>query len=105
MGTLHVHDECDHNGCAAIHYAANEGHVQVCKLLLHARAHVDAQDDDDWTPLCLAAESGHVEVCRELLEARANLNIPDEDLRTPLWWAQKRRRQGVVALLLKHMSQ
>jgi len=101
-GPLQVHNECDENGCAAIHHAANEGHAQVVKLLLSARAHIDAQDDDDWTPLCLAAESGHIEVCRELLEARADASIPDEDLLTPLWWARRRQHEGVVALLLGH---
>jgi ankyrin repeat protein len=53
----------------ALHYAAQEGHVKVCRMLMEAGAVVGAQTPQQNTPLHLAAAKGHVEVCRILMKA------------------------------------
>ena len=49
--------------------ASYQGHVEVVKVLLEARADKDKATDDGATPLYVASQEGHVDVVRVLLEA------------------------------------
>jgi len=48
-------DAVDTRGWTALHWAAQEGHPEVCLALLHSRANIDATDSEGHTPLQLAA--------------------------------------------------
>lgn len=70
-------------GWAPIHYAAAEGHLDVCALLLEAnKGDVNVASPDHSTPLMLAAEEGHLHVVRLLLsflDADLHLRRKDDD--------------------------
>lgn len=57
----------DNSGWTPLHYAAFEGHTEVCRVLLEAGAKVDQTDNDGKAPLMLAAQEGHVSLVKELL--------------------------------------
>lgn len=48
----------DNSGYTALHYAACNGHVDVCKMLIQVGANVDAQTRGLATPLHKAAAAG-----------------------------------------------
>jgi hypothetical protein len=60
-----------------LHWAAQEGHLAVVKVLVKAGAEVDAQNRFDRTPLYLAAWYGHFEVTYWLWRRGANKYILD----------------------------
>mmetsp|Transcript_25269 Transcript_25269/g.84338 ORF Transcript_25269/g.84338 Transcript_25269/m.84338 type:complete len:1908 (+) Transcript_25269:100-5823(+) len=56
----------------------NEGHVELIRLLIHARASLDgASSAGGRTPLAEAAKNGDAHICRILLEARADIHARD----------------------------
>jgi ankyrin repeat protein len=87
-------------------WCAQNGHVDVCRLLLEARAEVDARNSRCGTPspqmsfvqvhslvsfcisqsspLILSAIQGHLDICRLLIEARANIDAKDSECVTHL---------------------
>ncbi|KZV62943.1 ankyrin [Peniophora sp. CONT] len=47
------------DGQTALHYAARQGHSEICRVLLDHVALVDATDNDSYTPLQRAEKEGH----------------------------------------------
>ncbi|XP_010550914.1 PREDICTED: tankyrase [Tarenaya hassleriana] len=69
----------DANKRGALHFAAREGRIEVCKYLLEElKLDVDTKDEAGDTPLVHAARQGHTEMAKYLLEHGANPNIPSE---------------------------
>src|SRR5688572_15767942 len=53
------------DGLTALHAAAEVGNVEIARMLIAAKANVDAKSRiGGYTPLHIAAGSGHVEVVR-----------------------------------------
>jgi ankyrin repeat protein len=50
------------NGWTPLHAAANEGHLNVCKILIESGAEQYPKSNDGKTPLELAAQESHTEV-------------------------------------------
>ena len=69
-GQTPLHEACDSNG-------PHEGHLGCARLLLEARAHVDAEANIQpfgmGTPLHMACYNGHLDLARLLVEAGADL--------------------------------
>ena len=59
--------------------AANNGHIEVVKLLLENGADVTIATESGITPLNSASGGGHVEVVKLLLEKGADLTIAIEE--------------------------
>jgi hypothetical protein len=57
-----------------LHAACHNGHAEVVKALLAARARVHARDANRNTPLMLAACNNHVDITEQLVEAGADVN-------------------------------
>ncbi|CAG2199093.1 ARMS [Mytilus edulis] len=77
-------------GWTALMFAASEGHVEVCQLLLENRCNKDITSNvGGWTALLFAALRGHVEACQLLLENRCNKDITNSDGYTALHLAAK----------------
>lgn len=72
------------NAYTPLHYAAYNGHVEVCRLLLKANASIETNTCADQSPLSLAAQKGNPEVCRLLLEKGADTEAIDSSAWTPL---------------------
>ena len=87
----------------ALHSAAENGHLEVVRLLLEAGAFCDqATTDDGTTPLILAALEGHLEVARLLLEAGASCDkAATDDGSTALIQAAEDGHLEMVHLLLE----
>jgi len=56
-------------GWTPLNWAADEGHVDVVRLLLEKGADVAVANSNGWTPLNLAASNGYIDVVRLLLES------------------------------------
>eukprot|EP00401_Gymnodinium_catenatum_P042764 CAMPEP_0117543712 /NCGR_PEP_ID=MMETSP0784-20121206/45201_1 /TAXON_ID=39447 /ORGANISM="" /LENGTH=226 /DNA_ID=CAMNT_0005340497 /DNA_START=165 /DNA_END=846 /DNA_ORIENTATION=- len=92
-------------GLCPLHAAARQRCVALCRLLLSARACVNAaiSAHGGWTPLHCAAAAGDVACTRALLAARANPECQDELHRVPLELAVRARSESVQEALLSQM--
>ena len=81
--------------------AAQNGHADVCKLLLKNRAEVDSICSEmSMTPLLIAARNGHTDVCNLLLDNSANIEATNKQDETPLFMAARHNHPKVCKLLL-----
>ena len=65
---------CNPKCAAALMSASFEGHVEIARLLLAAKAHVDRTNHHGYTPLIVAAMQGHAAIVDVLVEAGAWLD-------------------------------
>lgn len=65
-------------------YSAQYGSEPCTLLLLEARAHVNARDEDGLRPLHFGAASASFEVCEILLSHGAEWDVLDDDGRRPI---------------------
>jgi serine/threonine-protein phosphatase 6 regulatory ankyrin repeat subunit B len=86
-------DDASDDGISPLIAASSEGHLEVVKLLLAAKAMVDAKDQDQTTALMAAAARGHVDVCKELVAAGASVNEQNADGHTALMFAYNGKNQ------------
>merc|ERR1712003_192426 len=70
---------CDEHGWAPLHYGAQSGEVELCRLLLRYQGDANAALPDLSTPLMLAVEEAHISVAKLLLEEGALTKCKDED--------------------------
>lgn len=89
------------NGFTPLHHACSRGHLKVSEMLLLKGASVSAATTDGLeTPLHMAAYHGHLSICALLLKNGADPNASGADGESPLFFASRRSRSEVVALLL-----
>ena len=69
--------------------SAQDGELDVTRLLLNAGANVNVIKHHGGTPLHLAAEEGHAEIAKALADAGANVEMLDDvscpSCAQPLW--------------------
>ena len=99
--TVHGKD-AKHNNWTPLHYASENGHLEIVQFLLSNGAEVDAVDSDNVTPLLHAASRGHVpvDVVEALLDRGANINHQNNDKITPLHYAALGNLLPVVKILI-----
>lgn len=95
-------DGKDCYGLSPLHYAANTGYLNVCRLLTKAGANVElacggSTCRSGWRPLHFAAHAGHHDVLKLLLQVGASVVATDGCGRSPIAHA---RSQEHVDLLL-----
>lgn len=90
-----------HSAATALHFAAQHGDLECCRLLLDARAEIDAQDIRRFTPVMMAALYGHEHIVNFLNERRCNVNMAAYNKRTALHWASERGSLKCCESLLK----
>lgn len=94
----------DETGFTALHISAGQGNLEIVKLLLSARADINAVDHGTRsTPLHLAVTAGATEVVLALLEAGAKVDVQSNE-GTPLYVAAMIGRLPAVRLLLDYNS-
>jgi ankyrin repeat protein len=81
--------------------AADNGHLEVVKLLLEKVADITVANHNGWTPLNSAADSGHLEVVKLLVEKGADITVANHNGWTPLNSAADSGHLEVVKLLVE----
>src|SRR5688572_17994212 len=76
-------------------YAARDGHLEVARILIAARADVNLADANGITPLIMAIVNNRLDVARLLMEKGADIHAADWYGRTPLWAAIETRNMDV----------
>ncbi|KAF5186406.1 Ankyrin-1 [Thalictrum thalictroides] len=85
----------------AIHTAAREGMVNICKFWINdLKLEVDPKDAKGYTPLHCACEGGHLSTAEYLLKKGADPNIRNDRGFTPLHFAAENGREELLRLLL-----
>lgn len=87
-------------GQPPLHSAAEEGQLDVVKMLLGMDADLSQQDENGRTALMYAAEEGQTSVVQLLVEKGAKVNQQDKNGRTALSYAAGERQTEVVRFLL-----
>jgi ankyrin repeat protein len=80
-------------------WAAQEGRINIIKLLLQTETSVDDMDAKGRTPLSRAAENGHEAVAELLISKGADINAGNAG-RTPLLHAVEKNHEEVAKLLI-----
>ena len=83
----------------ALHQAAWNGHLDVCRLLLDWGAKVDPLDEWKETPLHLAAWAGHLSVVKLLVERGADVRLKNDFGQTASDVARSDRKEDVAEWL------
>ena len=81
--------------------AAQDGKLEIAKILIEYCADVNCRDLIGWSPLHKAARNGHVDVVRLLLDNGADVNALQRNHQTPLHIASLNGCLEVVLLLLE----
>ncbi|XDV20890.1 hypothetical protein PO909_026096 [Leuciscus waleckii] len=87
-----------------LHCAAEEGHKEICHILVQAGANLDMCDVEQRTPLMYACENNHLETVKYLLKAGASTGHKDMRGSTCLHLAARRGHTGVLQYLLSMAS-
>ena len=99
-----TNDNCttdDHYRDTPLIYAADNGHVEVVRVLLEKGADIEKTNAYQQTAIHGAAWYGYLEVCRLLLDLGAKLDRLDKWTDTPLHYAARKGHLLVVKLLLE----
>jgi ankyrin repeat protein len=95
---MRVHDK---RGNTPLHFAAENGLLEVSQILLERNADVNSQNNHGSTPLLLASEFGHPDVVQLLLGHNADLYLRDADGDTPLHCAAVGGQVEVARILIE----
>lgn len=88
------------NGEYPIHIAAQEGHSEICRLLVNYDGWDTADKYNEWTPLFHAARNGHASCVKVLLELGSRVGVTDETGKQAVFYAAWYGHPKCVALLL-----
>lgn len=77
----------DYTLVSPLMYASYTGFADAVRLLIKARADVNAANNHKVTALMYAAGEGYTDIVDILIEAKADVNAQDEDGRTALMYA------------------
>ncbi|KAL5010629.1 hypothetical protein ScPMuIL_012934 [Solemya velum] len=97
-----VRFEPDRDGRTALHYAALNGYVDVCKLLIEYHCDMDAQDILGFTPLHRAVSKGDLEVMSVLLIEGCDVDLQDKHGNAALHEGAWSGFSQSLELLVKH---
>jgi ankyrin repeat protein len=86
-------NDVSEDGITSLIAASSEGNAECVKLLVEAKADVNAKDKDGTNSLMAAAARGHLEVVSALLPAGANVNEQNADGHTALMFAFNGKNQ------------
>lgn len=85
----------------ALHFASQENHTEIMKILIEAGSVLDAKSGIGRTPLHLASLRGNNEAVRILADHGASINCQDEDMYTPLHYASEFGNLESAEILVK----
>lgn len=85
-----------------LHYAAEQGHVGVVKLLIEAGCKIDAETGDGVTALHVAVIKNYIDIVKILINSGSNVNHKTYDSMTPLHFAASRGFLDLVKILVSN---
>ncbi|CAK61788.1 unnamed protein product (macronuclear) [Paramecium tetraurelia] len=85
----------------ALHFASNEGNLNIVDILIKHGATVDALTKFSRTPFFLTVMQNFIECANVLLQHNANINSQDKDGNTPLHIASQMGSTDMIAFLLE----
>ena len=88
------------NGYSLLHWAAQEGFIDIAKLLIAVGADLNLKDDCGFSSLHKAVGENHVDLVRLLIDNGAEVDIRDDTFSTPLFIACSYGIQLMVDLLI-----
>ena len=91
-------------GRTCLHAAAQNGHLDICRLLIDEGAQLEAKEGEDMTPLYLAARGGHVEIVRLLCDCGADVEAHSYEGWRPLQYAAYHGHISVVKELIEERN-
>ncbi|XP_025831490.1 ankyrin repeat domain-containing protein 39 [Agrilus planipennis] len=98
-------DKRDAAGYTALHYAARNGFLDVCQLLIQNGADINAiTKSGNATALHRACSAGKITVVKYLMEKKANCELQDNDGKTALHRAAESQNMDICKLLLDSCS-
>ncbi|XP_071142171.1 uncharacterized protein [Mytilus edulis] len=86
-------------GGTALMYAASEGHLEICRLLIDRGCKIDITNFRG-TALMYAAIGGHLEICRLLIDRGCKIDITNRYGQTALMKAARGGRLEICSLLI-----
>ncbi|VEN64744.1 unnamed protein product [Callosobruchus maculatus] len=89
-----------HTGYTALHYAARNGQLDVCKLLIENGANINAVTNGGVTALSRAASTGNKDIVEYLLSKDADPFVKDSDGKTALHKAAENGHAHICRILL-----
>lgn len=92
-------------GYTPLHYAAGQGHTELCELLIRFGADPDALTENLDSPLHLAIKNGRIGVVEVLLKYHARLDIKNKSGLTPLQQAEHPGNREIANLINQHISE
>jgi len=91
------------DGHTALHWAAYRDDLEMARLLIGARADLQAKTRvGDVTPLLLAAKNGSASMIELLVKAGADVNTPNSNGTTPLMLTAAAGKSDALKVLLAH---
>ena len=83
-----------------IYYAARDGHLNLCELLVEKGTDVNLEDKYGQTCIFYAIREGHYDVVEFLIRHGANVNKNDKKKQTPVSYAMKNGKDKIAELLI-----
>jgi ankyrin repeat protein len=96
--------EVNQPGWTALHYAADNGSLEVISLLLEHSAYIDAESPNKTTPLMMAVRSGKIYAVKLLLDEGADINLKNDKGLSALDFARVYEQKTIEEGLLYRLS-
>ncbi|MDO8302135.1 MAG: ankyrin repeat domain-containing protein, partial [Sedimentisphaerales bacterium] len=93
------------NGDTPLHAASHLGNVGLVKMLIAARANIEALNDYGQTPLQYAAAFGNKDIVVELLKAGADIKRKNPAGLDTVTIAEKTKNQEIADILKNHTKE
>ncbi|MEK1829568.1 ankyrin repeat domain-containing protein [Priestia megaterium] len=74
----------DEGGYTMLHWATQEGHLEVIRFLISRGSSIHLEDEEGFTPLYIASGEGYIEIIEWLIKNGADIEVKSNDGVTPL---------------------
>jgi ankyrin repeat protein len=87
-------------GFTPLHFACQNGHEEIVKILIDKGADVNQATEKGFTPFYIACQNGHEEIVKLLIDMGADVSQTTKDGCTPLYMACQNGHEEIVKLLI-----
>ena len=94
----------NNSGGTPLYFAAGNGHLKICQLILANVEEKNLPDSLGNTPLHVAAKSGHLEVCRAIIGTLDDKNPRNDNGITPFSMAAQQGHLEICKFIVNQME-